>query len=101
MSTTNHRKHSSPFKLKLVVESIETDDMPGIARKYGIAHGLLAKWKRHLLENGHHIYETTPDKEKEKMHKQIGKLEQMVGKKEVELNLLKNFSDFYESGNGP
>jgi transposase len=94
------RKHTPQFKLKLAVEAIETDDMPAVARKYNIAHSLLSKWKRRLLEQGHHVFETTPDKEKEKLHKQVGKLEQMVGKKEVELNLLKNFSDSWASENG-
>ena len=52
------------------------------------------------MKEGYHVFETTPDKEKEKTNKKIAKLEQMIGKKEVELNLLKNFSDFYESENG-
>jgi transposase len=100
-SKKSPRKHTAQFKMKLALEAIETDDLPGVSRKYNVAHSLLAKWKRRIIEDGHHVFETTPDKEKEKMHKQIGKLEQMVGKKEVELNLLKNFSDFYASENGP
>ena len=57
MSKIQKRKHTSQFKLKLAVEAIETDAMPAIARKYGIAHSLLAKWKRKLLEDGHYLYE--------------------------------------------
>ena len=101
MPNIQKRKHAPQFKLKLAVEAIETNAMPAIARKYGIAHSLLAKWKRTLLEDGHYIFETTPDKEKKQMEKQIGRLEQMIGKKEVELNLLKNFSDFYASRSSP
>jgi len=55
----------------------------------------------HLLERGYRIFETSPDQELGGLKKQIAKLEQMVGKKEVELNLLKNFSDFYSSQSSP
>ncbi len=54
-------------------------------------------WIKHLNEQGFHIFETTPDQQNKQLKGKIAKLEQMVGKKEVELNLLKNFSDFYES----
>jgi len=95
------RPHTAQFKFKVVMESIEEDKMPSVARKYGVAYSLLAKWKRHFLATGHQVFETTPDKEKEQLHKTIGKLEQMIGKKEVELALIKNFSDFYASQNIP
>jgi hypothetical protein len=49
------------------------------------------------LEKGKQVFETDTDKEKEDLKKKVAKLEQIIGKKEVELNLLKNFSDFYES----
>jgi transposase len=94
------RKHAPSFKLKIVVECLNTGDMQSVSRKYGLANSLVAKWRRRLLDEGHHVFETSPDKEKENMQKQIAKLEQMVGKKEVELTLLKNFSDFYASQNG-
>jgi transposase len=94
------KKYSPTFKLKVIVDVLETGDMPSVARKYGLAHSLVAKWRRRLLEEGHHVFVSTPDKEKAKLQNQIGKLEQMVGKKEVELELLKNFSDFYVSQNG-
>ncbi|HOM77695.1 hypothetical protein KBG31_00080 [Patescibacteria group bacterium] len=44
--------------------------------------------------------ETTPDKEVNKLRKEKANLEQLVGKKETELNLLKNFSEFYQSLGG-
>ena len=101
MSTITKRKHTPLFKLKLVLEAIKSGDVSQTGRKYGINATLLAKWKKRLEEEGQHIFEKTPDQEKEQLKKQIGKLEQMIGKKEVELNLLKNFSDFYASQNSP
>ena len=62
---------------------------------------MVSEWKKMLLEHGHNIFNTTPDKENKKLRIKIARLEQMLGKKEVEMNLLKNFSDFYESQNMP
>jgi len=54
-----------------------------------------------LVERGSSVFETAPDQETNELKAKVGKLEQMIGKKEVELNLLKNFSDFYSSRNIP
>ena len=60
---------------------------------------LLAKWKNYFLEHGKQVFETNSGKDTEELKKKIAKLEQIIGKKEIELNLIKNFSDFYESKN--
>lgn len=101
-TTTGERRiHNPEFKFKVVLEAITDDAMPEVARKYAIAHSLLAKWKHFLLTNGWQVFVTTPDKEKEELRQRIAKLEQMVGKKEIELALIKNFSDFYTSRSTP
>jgi len=46
------------------------------------------------------MFETTPDKENRELKQKVEKLEQLIGKKEVELALIKNFVDFYESHGG-
>jgi transposase len=97
--TRKRRVHTPHFKFKVVLESIEKKDMSGTARRYGISQTLLTKWKQQLLADGHHCFATIPDKEIGRLQQRIGTLEQMVGKKEVELALLKNFSDFYASPN--
>lgn len=99
MSTNMKRKHTPEFKFQLVMETLKNQSLPVVARRYGITPGLLSKWRQLLITNGSQIFTSTPDRDQEKMKKQISKLEQMLGKKEVELNLLKNFSDFYESQN--
>ena len=93
------RKYTAEFKFKIALEAEKTDELTVTARKYGVNTRMLSKWKKDLLNNGPEIFKTTRDKENEKLTKQIASLERMVGKKEVELNLLKNFSDFYESPN--
>lgn len=95
------RSYTSQFKFDRSIEAIKTDNLSEISRKYGVSVNVIANWKNHLLEQGSHIFETTPDQENKELKAKIAKLEQMLGKKEVELNLIKNFSDFYESRSTP
>ena len=49
----------------------------------------MAKWKRHFLEHGAEVF---GGKEEVKAYeKKIAELERMLGQKEVEIALLKNF----------
>jgi len=97
MKSKKRNSHSPEFKFKVVLEAIKKDNATAVARSHNIDWSLLNKWKRMLLERGANIFEMTPDKEKASYEKKIEKLEQIVGRKEVELNLLKNFADFYGS----
>lgn len=102
MSSKTLKQYTPDFKFKLAFEAAqEKTSLSELSRKYGLAHSLLSKWKSHLLKHGSHIFETNPDTEKEALKRKMARLEQMIGKKEVELNLLKNFSDFYQSQNSP
>jgi len=99
MPTKTRKQYTPEFKFKIVQESLGNGNMTAIARKYGINFNLVANWKNHFLAHGKQVFETTADKEKEDLKKKVAKLEQIVGKKEIELSLIKNFSDFYESQN--
>jgi hypothetical protein len=61
---------------------------------------MLSTWRKKFLEHAHQVFESTPDQETKKLKREIANLERMVGKKEVELGLIKNFVDFYESPSG-
>ncbi len=98
MSKTR-KKYSPQFKFDRAVEAIKTDNLSEISRKYNISVNVLSNWRSELLNRGSQMFETTPDQEKNQLKGKIAKLEQMLGKKEVELNVLKNFTDFYESEN--
>lgn len=94
------RKTYTPqFKFDRVVEAIRADNLTKVARRYDVGVNLLSRWKTQLLEQGCQLFENDPDKEIESLKKKVAKLEQMIGQKEIELNLLKNFSDFYKSRN--
>ena len=99
-STASKRKKYTPqFKFNLAKQAIKTGNLSEISRKYDVGVNVISTWVKHLEEQGYHIFETTPDQQNKQLKSKISKLEQMVGKKEIELNLLKNFSDFYESQN--
>ncbi len=93
------KKYSAQFKLDRVLEAIKKDNVTEISRQYNIGANMICNWKKQLLNQGVSVFENSPDKEKNQLKSKISRLEQMVGKKEIELSVLKNFSDFYESQN--
>lgn len=99
MPTKTRKQYTPDFKFKLVTEALKNDNPTAVARQYGINFTLLSKWKTHFIQNGKQVFETNSGKENEELQKTIAKLERIIGKKEIELNLIKNFSDFYESRN--
>ncbi len=92
-------RYTAQFKLDRALEAVRTNNIAEIARKYGLNPNLLYLWRDQLIERGASIFETTPDQTIEELKSKVNRLEQMIGKKEVELSLLKNFSDFYASQN--
>ena len=93
-------KYTSKFKFDRVIESIKLDSLSQVARQYGFGVNLLSKWRLEFFKSGHGVFETKPDQDLVKLKQKLAKLEQLIGKKEIELNLIKNFSDFYQSPDG-
>ena len=93
-------KHTPNFKFNTVMETFKTDSVSTVARKYGINANLLSTWRKQLLDNGYEVFQSTVNTEITDLRKKLSKLQQIIGKKEVELNLIKNFADFYSSQNG-
>jgi transposase-like protein len=84
------RSYSPEFKLQVVLEALQSDGTDAeVARAYDIHPVTLSNWKKQLKENGSKAFGGDDDL-KEKQDK-IAKLERMVGQKEVEIALLKNF----------
>ena len=96
-----NNKYTPQFKIDRALEVLRTDNVAEIARKYDLNANLLYLWRDQLAERGAQVFETTPDQLAGELKNKVARLEQMLGKKEVELNLLKNFSDFYSSRNTP
>jgi transposase len=96
-----NNKYTPQFKLDRALEALRTDNVAEIARRYDLNANLLYLWRGQLVERGAQVFETTPDQVAGELKNKVARLEQMLGKKEVELSLLKNFSDFYSSRNTP
>ena len=78
------------FKLQVVLEALQSDGTDAeVARAYDIHPVTLSCWKTKLKENGSKAF-GSGDELKEKKEK-IANLERMLGRKEVEIAMLKNF----------
>lgn len=89
------KKHSPEFKFKVVLESFIKGDVSEVARQYGIHPNQLSLWRKEFTVNGHLAFEKDPSKVEKAYKTRIEKLENLIGKKEVEISLLKNYLDFY------
>ncbi len=92
-------KYSARFKFDRAIEAIAKGDNSVVARQYNLTSGMVSKWKSQLVSLGFKLFESSPDKEVVNLQKKIDQMEKLLGKKEVELNLIKNFTDFYQSQN--
>ena len=84
------RRFSSKLKFRVVMEVLSGEKTPGqIAKAYQVHPNSVALWEKIFLERGPEIFERgSAAKESER---QVADLEQLLGKKEVEIALLKNF----------
>ncbi|MFH1254867.1 MAG: transposase [bacterium] len=97
----NKKTYTAQFKFDRIVDILKGGSAAEIGRKYDVNPSLLYLWRNQLVERGVKAFENSPDKTLGELKTKVARLEQMLGKKEVELNLLKNFSDFYSSRNMP
>lgn len=95
------KTYAAQFKFDRAMDVLRGGGAAEIARKYDVNPNLLYLWRDQLIERGVKSFETSPDQVVGELKTKVARLEQMLGKKEVELGLLKNFSDFYSSRNTP
>lgn len=88
--TKKRRRYSPEFKFQVIMDVMESGKSPGeVARAYGVHPVTVSAWKRHFREHGAEVF---GGKEEVKLYeKRLADLERMLGKKEVEIALLKNF----------
>ena len=89
------KSYTPGFKFKVVVESFLKGNVAEVARQYGINPNQLSSWRSQFNSNGHLIFEKDSIDVEKKFRKKVEKLENLIGKKEVEINLLKSYLDFY------
>ncbi len=84
------RRYSPKLKFQVVMEVLTGGQTTGQAAKaYGIHPNSINAWKRTLLEKGPEIF--SRDSTIAEYERRIAELERLLGQKEVEIALLKNF----------
>ena len=66
-----------------------------VSRQYGINTNQLSIWRKQFIGHGHQAFEGDALKGDAKFRKKIEQLENLIGKKEAEISILKNYLDFY------
>ncbi len=90
MSEKHGKRYTSRFKFQVVLEVLRsTKNIGQIARMYGVHPVTITQWKRELLEKGPEIF--GQQNSLHEYEKKIQELERLIGHKEVEIALLKNF----------
>lgn len=84
------RRYSPKFKFQIVMEVLTGEQTVGqVAKAYGIHPNSINAWKQILLEKGPEIF--SKDSTIVEYERRIAELERLLGRKEVEIALLKNF----------
>jgi transposase len=84
------RKYTAKFKFQVVMEVVRGQKEIGqVARAYGVHPITLGIWKKEFLEHGPEVFGGSDTVRG--YDQKIRDLERLLGQKEVELALLKNF----------
>ncbi len=84
------KRYSPKLKFQVVLELLKGDKTPTqVGRTYNVHPNSAGLWKRALLEKGPEIFSKAGVVAE--YERRIAELEQLLGKKEVEIALLKNF----------
>ena len=90
MSAKRKKRYSAHFKFQVVMEAIKGEKSVGqLARSYNVHPISILLWKKEFMERGPEIFsQKTTIRDYER---RIRELERLIGHKEVEIALLKNF----------
>ena len=93
-------RRSGEFKFRVVLESIQQNQVAEVARRYGVHPNQLTMWRKEFMSQGTKLFETQEGKEMAQLRKRLVQMENLIGKKEIELSVLKNYLDFYAPPDG-
>jgi transposase-like protein len=90
MAKAKGKKYTPKFKFQVVLEAItEKKTLGQIARGYGVHPITVGQWKKDFLERGPEVFGGA-EAVRQYEHR-IRELERLVGQKEIEIALFKNF----------
>lgn len=90
MGRATGRQYSAKLKFQVVLEALSGTRTPAqIAKAYGVHPNSVGIWKKLFLERGPELF--ARGNGADEYEKRIAELERLLGQKEVEIALLKNF----------
>jgi len=89
------KQHTAQFKVKAVNESLIKGNVTEVARYFSINPNQLSMWRKTFMDNAYLAFESNSETIEKKYSKKVQDLENLIGKKEVEISLLKKYLDFY------
>jgi len=94
------RRIDTDTKLAVVLEGLRgQSSIADICRKYGISESLFYKWRDKFLTAGRNGLEYgTSDREVKMLKDKIAKLERIIGKQAVQIEILKKIESYGEIG---
>jgi transposase-like protein len=86
------KKYSPQFKFMVVMETFQRDSVAQVARQYDVHPNQVTMWRREFQTNGATVFDSGTSKREEQYRKRITQLENLMGKKELLLQLQPNRS---------
>lgn len=84
------KRYSPQLKFQVVKEFLSTNKTKSqVGREYNVHPNSIGNWEKEFIEKGPDVFDK--DGIVSDYEKRIAELEQLVGKKELEIALLKNF----------
>ena len=84
------KRYPTKLKFQVALELLQGHMRPGqVAKAYRVHPNTATKWKQQFLANGAELF--SQDSTVAEYERRLADLEQLLGKKEVEIALLKNF----------
>jgi len=84
------RRYAARLKFQVVLEALKGEKTPAqIGKAYGVHPNSVGLWKQWFVERGPTVFERVEGGNGSE--RRVAELEQLLGKKEVEIALLKNF----------
>ena len=94
-----NRYHPS-FKFRVVLESFVKGNVAEVARRFEVNANQLSTWRRQLMDKGSLVFQSGKVNQEKQLEKKLYQLENLIGKKEIEINLLRKYLDFYAPPDG-
>ena len=84
------KRYTAKFKFQVVLELLSGEKTAAqVAKAYGIHPNTASAWKNAFLEKGAEVF--SQDSMIAEYERRIAEMERLLGKKELEIALLKNF----------